>query len=171
MKRSENLWDLEGLKIPISKLVKVHRWTELFGQKIKMCRFLQLEILGRRCGRSVYADKRFWRLPSPIKVAGRSAFSLRVWSRSAQPWSDEGSALTALRSTAASSLGDFPRGSTRVPDSVESRVVRPPQSDCFQSCARRSSRDRLASGYRTSQAHPQCVATVARGFAVKHRAT
>ncbi len=23
--------DLEGLKIPISKLVKVHRWTELFG--------------------------------------------------------------------------------------------------------------------------------------------
>jgi len=46
--------DLEGLKIPISKLVKVHLdrafWLE--NQNLP-CRFLQLEILGRRCGRSV----------------------------------------------------------------------------------------------------------------------
>ena len=69
--------DLEGLKIPISKLVKVHRWTELFGQKIKIyrvgfcnCRYSVGDAAG-----AYYADKRFWRLPSPIKVAGRSAFS------------------------------------------------------------------------------------------------
>jgi hypothetical protein len=69
--------DLEGLKIPISKLVKVHRWTELFGQKIKIYRvgFCNWRYSVGDAAGAYYADKRFWRLPSPIKVAGRSAFS------------------------------------------------------------------------------------------------
>jgi hypothetical protein len=69
--------DLEGLKIPIGKLVKVHRWKELFGQKIKIYRvgFCNWRYSVGDAAGAYYADKRFWRLPSPIKVAGRSAFS------------------------------------------------------------------------------------------------
>jgi hypothetical protein len=69
--------DLEGLKIPISKLVKVRRWTELFGQKIKIYRvgFCNWRYSVGDAAGAYYSDKRFWRLPSPIKAAGRSAFS------------------------------------------------------------------------------------------------
>ena len=68
--------DLEGLKIPISKLVKVHR-TELFSQKIKIYRvgFCNWRSSVGDAAGAYYADKRFCRLPSAIKAAGRSAFS------------------------------------------------------------------------------------------------
>jgi hypothetical protein len=39
------------------------------------CRFCNCRYSVGDAAGAYYADKRFWRLPSPIKVAGRSAFS------------------------------------------------------------------------------------------------
>jgi hypothetical protein len=61
--------DLEGLKLPISKLVKVHRWTELFGQKIKIYRvgFCNWRYSVGDAAGAYYAGKRFGACPHQLK--------------------------------------------------------------------------------------------------------